>query len=129
MLRQLFRTRGAYNVVNLPVAASQDDPGRADHSADWRHHATYAQVETDLGCKSRTPLSMEPMTATQQKGLLSAGSRHSASEYCLSCMFTISFFLCSRSMAAAQLVCRQIPELGCCSQNLEEKARELWSPE
>lgn len=52
MLRQLFRTRGAYNVVNLPVAASQDDPGRADHSTDWRHHATFAQAESDLGLEA-----------------------------------------------------------------------------
>ena len=56
MLRQLFRTRGAYNVVNLPVAASQDDPGRADHSADWRHHSTFAQAETDLGREAYTQM-------------------------------------------------------------------------
>lgn len=56
MLRQLFRTRGAYNVVNLPVAASQDDPGRADYSADWRHHATFAQPESDVGRKSHTQI-------------------------------------------------------------------------
>ena len=59
MLRQLFRTRGAYNVVNLPVASTQDDPGqnqgRADYSADWRRHynPAYAEPEfrEDVGCK------------------------------------------------------------------------------
>jgi len=51
MLRQLFRTRGACNVVNLPVASTQDDPGpnqgRADYSADWRrqYNPAYAEPE------------------------------------------------------------------------------------
>lgn len=60
MLRQLFRTRGAYNVVNLPVAASQDDPGsnpgRADHSLDWRQQSSLAQAnDAESLCKNPLP--------------------------------------------------------------------------
>lgn len=62
MLRQIWRQRGAYNVVNLPFAASQDDPGsstgRADRSADWRRHynpALEPEFREDVGCKTLPP--------------------------------------------------------------------------
>ena len=55
MLRQIFRNRGAYNFVNVPVVASQDDPNgnRADYSLDWRRQYQPAQQEfrEDVGCK------------------------------------------------------------------------------
>lgn len=56
MLRQLFRNRGAYNFVNVPAVASQDDPSsNRDPEANWRRQYAYQppqqEFREDVGCK------------------------------------------------------------------------------
>ena len=128
MLRQLFRTRGAYNVVNLPVAASQDDPGsnsgRADHSPDWRQKSSLAQFESsqfdsDQLCES---LSTAVHLIFRKAALRFDSLTTQIHDDCLRSHF------CSGAVAEAQLVCRQVPELSCRSQDPEEKARKFWTP-